>query len=82
MLERKRECVREREEKKRASAGKNCWEERTNEKPRRGDRQQENAVMGREGEGVGKEEQDETRQGRAELKRGGKPSLPVLRFIF
>lgn len=29
--------------------------------------------MGREGEGVGREEQDETRQGRAELKCRGKP---------
>lgn len=36
--------------------------------------------MGREGEVVGREEQDETRQGRAELKCGGKPFLSVLRF--
>ena len=33
--------------------------------------------MGREGEGVGREEQDETRQGRAELKCGGKPFFVV-----
>lgn len=80
--ERERESVREREERKRAPAGRNCWEERRNEKPRRGDRWQENAVMGGEGEGVGKEEQDETRQGRGKLKRGGKRAPPVLSFIF
>lgn len=37
--------------------------------------------MGREGEGVGKEEQDETRQGRAELRREGK-SFSVGVFCF
>jgi len=35
--------------------------------------------MEREGEGVGREEQDETRHGRAELKCGGKAFLSVLR---
>lgn len=34
--------------------------------------------MGREGERVGREEQDGTRQGRAGLKCGGKPRLSAL----
>lgn len=36
--------------------------------------------MGREGEGVVREKQDETRQGRAQLKRGGKPFLSAARI--
>lgn len=37
--------------------------------------------MGREGEGIDREEQDESRQGRAKLKCGGKPILFLLLIV-